>query len=214
MGQVPDLPSRLNRLSIPFWLISTEWIGRQRVPGSAKRPRSRSAAKRVILAVPAPVLKRHRIVQRLERRMIAINIRNLILANVADYQRKESSRTDIASMRDKHDAVSITDAESPVSPAAFDLLPGHSGGFHFLQRHATVRRSLGRRDCERRRKRCLVDPTHQLFAIFRRQRLQDLTAPDRNEEEQAPARNIVRLQKLIDRRNVIGGLRRGKSVHL
>ena len=59
-----------------------------------------------------------------------------------------------------------------------------------------------------------VDPAHELLAVCRRQRLEHRTAPDADQEEQAPSGERKGLEQFVDGGDVSGRLGGDQRVHL
>ena len=131
------------------WLVGAERVRRQRIAGGFKGTGARSAAQGVVFAVSAASFELGGIVQRSEDRRVAVDIGDAVFANIADHQRQESGRADVAGVGDEHDAVSVANSEAAIRAAALDLLAGHAFGAHPFQRDAPVGRSFGGRDGER-----------------------------------------------------------------
>ena len=83
-------------------------------------------------------------------RRVAIDVDQVVDADVAGGERKESGGVDVALVGDEHDAVAVADAEAAVDGGALDLGAGHAGLAHGVQRDAAVGGRLGGLDGEGR----------------------------------------------------------------
>src|SRR5581483_41966 len=102
-------------------LVRAERILTQRIAGSLKCSRARSATQREILAHAAAAVKVRCFVQGAEWRGIAIHIRQAVCADIAHRQRQKTRGADIARVRYEYDAMAIAHSKSAICGAALDL---------------------------------------------------------------------------------------------
>ena len=166
-------------------------IGRKRIAGRRIGSRARAPAQQVKLALTAPSVELAGIVQRSEEIVAPIDVHQPVSPHVTRGQRKKTRRAHIAALRYEHHPVAIANPEPARGRAPFDRLAGKTFAAHLLNGDAPVGRRFGGGDEEWRLLASLVNPTHQVFGLSWLERLQHFAATHRNEEEQAPARDLV-----------------------
>src|SRR6185437_6511164 len=103
-------------------LVRAEWIARQGVAYACKGPRPGAAADLPVFASTAFPLELFRRVQCTKKRGVAIDINQMISANVTCLQRQKTGRINIALARDEYNAIAIADPETAIDRALSDLI--------------------------------------------------------------------------------------------
>ena len=108
-------------------LVVAEGIAGQGVAGGGEGAGAGAAAEGAELAVATLAFEQVGIVQRLEHGGVAVDVLQLVVADVAEGEGKEAGGADVSLVGDEHDAVAVADAEAAIDGRALDLGGDHAG---------------------------------------------------------------------------------------
>src|SRR5579875_153316 len=142
-----------------------------------------------ILALAALAPEARGVMERTKERGVAVNVNQMVRADVAGSQRKKTGRIDLALTGDENDAVTVANFKSPVDGATLDFLHAAAGISHAVERHAPERRRFCCLDSKRSRLGEIEQQFQTLLTLFPSERFERFAAPGGNQKEKAPASN-------------------------